>query len=296
MARKTPSFGQLINYMSDIKKSDEKHIIHQNLYSKQTDQIEQEYLKNATYIPKRKNGNYMYHEILSINKAQKLETEKQKEILRSIAYHYIQKRAPTNLVFGTLHDDHSEHLHYHLLISANSSGESKKTRLSKIQFDKIKKQTEIWVLKNYPELEQKKLLNKEEERQNTKTETQKQKKPERNKSSKANIKIKVQEILNQCKSKQEFFTALKEAKLEYYLRGNTPGVKDLETQKKHRLKTMGILEEFQNLPETQKPETNKEEFETAKEEIQSQEEKHQTEIQEIRKNQKNSTHSHSQNQ
>ncbi len=154
MSRKVPSFGQLIDYMSDIDKADEKYNIYQNLYSRKNEDVEQEFKQNARTMFKRKNGVYLYHEILSITKTQNLEDKVQKEILRSVAYEYASKRAEHNLVFATLHDDHDEHLHYHFIISSNALGESKKTRMSKAQFDKFKKNLESRTLKKYPELEQ----------------------------------------------------------------------------------------------------------------------------------------------
>ncbi|WP_330177977.1 hypothetical protein [Candidatus Vondammii sp. HM_W22] len=76
MSRKKPSFGQLIEYMSDIDKSDEQYNVYQNTYSRKQDDIEQEFLSNAAYVARRKNGNYLYHGILSITKAEKLDDKK----------------------------------------------------------------------------------------------------------------------------------------------------------------------------------------------------------------------------
>ena len=246
MARKEPSFGQLIEYMADIDKSDEQYNVYQNLFSRKLDDIEQEFLSNAARMAKRKNGNYLYHEILSITKAEKLEHNKQKQILREVAYQYAQQRASQNLIFGTLHDDHDDHLHYHLLISANASGESKRTRLSKAQFDKLKKTMESRVLKHYPELEQKVVINREAgERLSNKGAEQKRrtgKTPQRDE-----LKAKLEAIFAKCDSKEDFFTALNEAGLEFYVRGKTLGVKDLAHDRNHRLKTLGLLDAFHSL-------------------------------------------------
>ncbi len=142
MSRKIPSFGQLVDYMSDIDKSDEQYNVYQNIYSDQPEAIKEEFQQNADLMYKRKNGVYLYHEILSIVRNEKLEEKRQKEIFREIALEYAKRRAEYNLVFATMHDDHSHHLHYHFLISANILGESKKVRLSKYQFDKFKKNLE----------------------------------------------------------------------------------------------------------------------------------------------------------
>lgn len=246
MARKEPSFGQLIDYMSDIDKADEQYNVYQNLFSRKGADIEQEYLRNAERMAKRKNGNYLYHEILSISKAERLADKKQKQILRDIAYEYAKRRADGNLVFGTLHDDHDNHLHYHLLISANAVGESKKTRLSKRQFDQLKKGMEQRVLETYPELEQTLVIGQEAgeklSRKGSERKRRTGKVPERDA-----LKAKLQDIFNDCDTKEDFFAALDDANLEFYVRGKTLGVKDLATERNHRLKTLGMLDNFQAL-------------------------------------------------
>ena len=244
MSRKVPSFGQLIEYMSDIDKSDEKYNIYQNIYARNTEDIEQEFKQNAETIFKRKNGVYLYHEILSITKSQNLEDKQQKEILRSIAYEYAQKRAEHNLIFATLHDDHDEHLHYHFIISSNALGESKKTRMSKAQFDKFKKNLETRTLEKYPELEQKVIINKQVgEKLSNKGSEQKRrtgKTPQRDL-----LKEKLQNIFAQADSKQAFFELLDKENFEVYVRGKTIGILDKANNRKHRLKTLGILEAFE---------------------------------------------------
>jgi len=246
MARKDPNFGQLIDYMASIDKSEERYNVYQNLYSRKLEDMEQEFQENAAFMAKRKNGNQMYHEILSITKAQKLAEQRQKEILRDIAREYAQYRAKDNLVFGALHDDHDDHLHYHLLISANAVGESRKTRLSKAQFDRFKKDMEARVLKNYPELEQRVVINQTaEEKLSNKGHERKRrtgKVPERDQ-----LKAKLHDIFQNVQSKEAFFSALHEAGLEFYARGKTLGVKDLATERKHRLKTLGVLQAFEDM-------------------------------------------------
>lgn len=246
MARKAPSFRQLIDYMLDIDKADEQYHVYQNLFSRQAAKMEQEYVSNAQRMAKRKNGNYLYHEILSISKTSQLADNQQKQRLRDIAYEYAKRRASSNLVFGALHDDHDHHLHYHLLISANALGDSKKTRLSKAQFDQLKKGMEERVLKHYPELEQRVVINQEAgERRSRKGAERKRrtgKVPQRDA-----LKAKLNTMFNQCDTKAAFFTALNEADLALYVRGKTLGVKHLTTGRNHRLKTLGLLEHFQTL-------------------------------------------------
>lgn len=295
MARKEPSFGQLINYMSDIDKSQHQYNIYQNIFSRSAEDLESEFLKNAEFIQRRKNGNYMYHEILSITKAQNLDEKVQKQTLRDIAYEYAKRRASNNLVFGALHDDHDSHLHYHLIISANACGESKKTRLSKTEFDKLKKEIESQVLTHHPELEQKIVINKQAgeklSRKGAERKRRTGKTPERD-----SVKQKLEDIFANCKSKEEFFSALNNAGLEFYARGNTLGVKDLATERKHRLKTLGLLATFNNLSERikldentkteSKPQKSTKEENTSKQsEIEKEHTKRKSEIDTIRKKQ-----------
>lgn len=251
MSRKEPSFGQLINYMADIQKTDEQFNVYGNLYARKLDGIEQEFKENSAFVRKQKNGNYLYHEVLSITKSHGLEAKQQKTILREIAYEYVMHRASKNMVFGCLHDDHEDHLHYHLLISANEIGHSKKTRLSKARFDQIKKQMESRVLTHYPELEQKMVINKassdESEKLSKKGAEQKRrtgKTPQRDL-----LKKKLRELFENSDSKEAFFTGMSKENLEIYVRGKTIGVRDVVNNRKHRLKTLGLMDEFGLLSE-----------------------------------------------
>lgn len=246
MSRKEPSFRQLIDYMSDIDKSDEQYNVYQNVFARKAEDLEAEFQQNARLIPKRKNGVYLYHEILSITAAQKLDRKQQKAILRDVAYEYAQRRAKQNLVFGALHDDHDEHLHYHLLISANAAGESKKTRLSKAEFDRFKKSMEKLVLERYPQLEQEVVINREAGEKLSNRGAERRRRtgatPERDR-----VKQKLHDIFASAPDKQSLFEALTDAGMEFYARGKTLGVKDLATDRNHRLKTLGLLEAFNNL-------------------------------------------------
>ncbi len=242
MSRKDKSFGQLVAYMSDIAKSDEQYNIYHNIYSRKIEDIEQEFLQNAEYVPKRKNGVYMYHEILSISKAKHLSDSK--AILREIAYQYAKQRAGNNLIFATLHDDHEHHLHYHFLISSNAVGESKKTRLSKVQFDTFKKNLESRTLEHFPELEQKVIINKQAgeklSRKGGERKRRTGKTPQRD-----IVKQKLETIFANSETKQGFFEAMSKAGFEIYVRGKTIGILDTAHNRKHRLKTLGLLSAFE---------------------------------------------------
>ena len=196
----------------------------------------------------------MYHEVLSITKSEKLPEEQQKEILKDIALNYIQSRAKNNLVYGVLHHDKKDNLHYHFMISSNELESDKKHRLSKEEFSQFKKDLEIYVLEVYPELEQKKLINKEPGQQRDPGEQTSNKGVElKRRTGKLNEKDSVKERLRtvfaETKTKAEFFTAMEREQLEIYVHGNTIGVLDKITDRKHRLKTLGMRDEFNVISE-----------------------------------------------
>lgn len=209
-------------------------------------------MHNADLVYRRKNGVYLYHEILSITKSQTLDEKRQKEILRDLAYEYAQKRAPNNIIFGTLHDDHEGHLHYHFCISSNAVGESRKTRMSKAEFDQFKKGIEKRALEDYPELEQKALINKQANVQTGEKLSHKGAELKRRTGKTAQrdaVKQKLADIFAKTDSKQAFFTAMSEAGFETYVRGKTIGVLDTAHDRKHRLKTLGLLDAFNAMSE-----------------------------------------------
>ncbi len=156
MSRKTPSFGQLATYM-DSEKSDARYDLHHNCLARGREDIEHAFLENSKLMRKRKNGNYLYHEILSITLEDGVSLLHAKDCLREIALQYIEMRCARNMVFGCLHEDHKDHLHYHLMISANELNETKRHRLTTAQFDKLKRDLEFFVLKQFPELKQKRI-------------------------------------------------------------------------------------------------------------------------------------------
>lgn len=161
MSRKEASFGQLYDYVTRSQDNDARFHYYHNFLRLDAESIVTTFKDNAQLLPKRKNGNYLYHEVLSITRAKHLSETQQKKILHHIAHQYIQRRAGDCLVFGGIHDEKDNNLHYHLIISANKVGENKRYRLKKAEFDTIKKELELYVLERYPELEQQKLISKE---------------------------------------------------------------------------------------------------------------------------------------
>lgn len=248
MSRKQATFGQLVDYFEDGRQ-DEKYNIYHNIYSTNAENIKEEFNKNATFLSKRKNGVYMYHEVLSITITDNLSREQQKEILKGIGLEYIKNRANNNLVFAVLHDDKADNIHYHFMISSNELESTKRLRLSKEKFSQFKKDLELKVLKNHPELQQKKLISKEPGAEKETGEKLSNKGAELKRrtgktSQKDDVKDRLKTVFSASKTKADFFNELEKENLSIYVNGNTIGILDKATQRKHRLKTLGMLDEF----------------------------------------------------
>lgn len=245
MSRKTASFGQLIRYM-ESGSSDERFSFYHNLYPDSGSALQREFELNAERLPLRKNGVYLYHEILSVTRAEKIPPERQKQILSEIVDQYVSVRAPNSLVYGVVHDEKDNNLHYHLLISSNALGSEKRHRISKHDFNQAKKSLEKWVLDTYPEMEQSVAIDKPRETRETDKGVELRKRTGKT-PQKDQVKSTLRGIFTHSRSKEAFFSALAEHKMEIYQRGKTIGFRDLESGRKYRLKTLGLEAEFSRM-------------------------------------------------
>ena len=114
------------------------------------DGIRREFLANARLLPKRKNGNALFHEILSFSHedAGFLTAGGVEDLVR----HYLEIRAPYALAYARAHFD-TDHPHVHLLISANNLAARQRLRLSKAQFRRVQQDMERYQRERYPELQ-----------------------------------------------------------------------------------------------------------------------------------------------
>lgn len=255
MSRKEPSFGQLAAYMSD-EKSDRAFDVHHNLFSRDPEAIAEEFDANAQYLGRRRGGNYLYHEILSIDTRACGQGRAVREQLRLLALEFIQKRCPRNMVYGALHRDHGEHLHYHLMISANERGERKRLRLAKAEFDQAKRGIELSARVNYPELQQAEIIaaspqEKQERRQIREGRKAHEMKKRGARLSKTEaLAQELRAILVYATSQVELERMLKEKGFTFYERGKHCGVRPIpaegatKARKAYRFATLGIDGEY----------------------------------------------------
>lgn len=163
MSRKEPSFGALMDYI-DRELGQEATRIRHNVMGRGRDRIRSEFERNGHLLRQRKNGVYLYHEIISITRAKGLSPQEQHALLHQIVQQYIAARCPDNLCYGGMHQDKDHSYHFHLMISSNRAGEEKRFRLTKAQFREIQVQLEAHVLEHYPQLEQQLAIGKRAER------------------------------------------------------------------------------------------------------------------------------------
>ena len=245
MSRKEPSFSQLLDYM-ESGRADERFTIHHNLYGRTHEQIKDEFFQNAKHLRRRSGGNYMYHEVISISRSKHLKLDEQKEKLRQITCDYIRDRAKNNLAYGALHDDHDNNIHFHIIISANEVQSRKRYRLPKSEFDQIKKALEKRVLEQYPELQQKELINRKSEdylsNKGAELKRRTGKTPQRD-----IVREKVRTIFEHAATREELLDGFDRENLDFYMRGKNPGVVDRNTGRKYRIKTLGFMPQFEEV-------------------------------------------------
>lgn len=247
MSRKTRSFDQLSAYM-DSEKSDSRFDLHHNYFERGRENIATAFFENSKNLKSRKNGNYLYHEILSISVNEGMKREQAKEALRDITLRYLAERCPRNMAYGCLHEDHAEHLHYHLMISANERDEQKRHRLSKKDFDGIKRELEEHVLKTFPELEQKRIITASSEEKKISRKASAEKRRTGKLTRQKAARDRVFQAMMHTSSFAEFEANLKAQNFEYYRRGKYPGVivtREDGTTEKFRLSTIGAGEAFE---------------------------------------------------
>lgn len=238
MSRKKADFQQLLEYINKGKEQKNRPIFH-NLKSDDDHikMIAEEFEENAKYCPKRKNGVECYHEVLSLPK--NISGKNIPEILDNLARKYLKIRAPEALAYAKAHLD-TDNPHIHFCISGNKLKQRTKNRLSKSDFNQIKRRLEKYKSQNFPELGQTKTERKIPPTPFIKGETRKYR--ERGQTIKETLSRKISEIFLSASSLSESLQSLRQYGLEPYKRGKQAiyGVK--YQKKKYRMSTLGVRE------------------------------------------------------
>lgn len=251
--RFSSAFGKLIRYMNrGIEDGEGCAILWHNFYGGERSteaEILQEFEGNSKLLQERKNGNVLYHEILSFSAGHQAQGDDLYRMVADIGQEYLRERAPHQLGYGVVHLD-TDHIHLHLMISANPAGRSERVRLSKSDFSEIQKRIERFTLDRYQELSQTQVYDKEKSQEKLKTQVHEQAMKARTgqPSQKEQIKTKLHQVFERATTIEELGKLLSAEGLSLYTRGKSVGVVAREadgTERKHRLSTLGVVEHYE---------------------------------------------------
>lgn len=258
MSRKHPTFAQLIDYIEgEAKLKSRRYSIHHNLYSRDSAGMKREFEENAGLLRVRKNGVYLYHEVVSITTSEHLEGDAQKQALSEIVREYLKARGRHNMAYAVLHED-TGNLHCHIVMSSNAVGESRRTRLSKEQFADIQTRLEAWVLTHHRDLEQKAVFHKNQTREEREAREAKRahlsNKGEQMKRRGAEatrrdaVQEKLAEIFETATDPRHFSDLMEKAGFTLYTRGKNHGATDRDGNK-YRFERLGLGDAWRKLDE-----------------------------------------------
>jgi hypothetical protein len=246
-------FSALARYMNrGIEKEDGKAVLWHNFFGSERmseAEIVAEFEENFRLLQERKNGNVLYHEILSFSSGYRAQGNDLEQMVADIGQEYLRERAPDQLAYGVIHRG-TDHIHLHLMISANEAGKSDRVRLSKKEFAEAQKRVERYAIERYPDLSQTKIYDRERPKERLKTDAQEQAMKARTgaPSRKEQVKATMHQIFARANSYQELAELSKASGISFYQRGKTVGVIVKEpdgTERKHRLATLGVEEHYQ---------------------------------------------------
>lgn len=239
MSRSSASFASLYDYLT---RESDFELGAYNLYSSPHDKkrIVNEFMKNADCLQRARGKNYLYHEIISLRK-NNLSSQEQEHILQDLSQKYLSARAENHLVFTALHKD-KEHIHIHLMISANEIGGDKRIRLSKNTFASIQKNMERYLNERYPQLNPTEHYQKEKAAKKTPRKEQELKTRNKSSSRKDELYETMRTVFEKATSEEYFKNTLKNRGIDFYIRGKTAGI--VFEDKKYRLNTLGLQSEY----------------------------------------------------
>jgi len=252
MSRKAPTFAQLITY---IGRDADPHIgttFARNLYHNGQDEqvVAGQFLDNYRYLPKRKNGNALYHEVIVLEPQAHLSKTEVTAALHELAEQYCEVRAPHQLAWGRVHWD-TDYPHMHLMISANAVRSPLRVRLDKSGFAKVQQDLEAFKETQFPELNGGVIYRRAEA--NTRPRVTSKEGEMVRRTGRPSGKIAVFELLRPVFGHAANLEVLKgnlnQLGFDLYQRGKTIGVRHFQTDRRYRLRTLGLETAYQQIIE-----------------------------------------------
>jgi hypothetical protein len=246
-------FAKLVRYMNrGLEDGEGRAVLWNNFYGGERTleaEIIAAFEENAALLRERRNGNVLYHEILSFSAGHTARGDELYRMVADIGQEYLRERAADQLAYGVVHLD-TDHIHLHLMLSANPAGRSERTRLSKSAFGEIQKRVERFALDRYQDLRQTPIYDRSRPRERMKTDVHEQAMKVRTgkPSRKEEFKAKMHHMLERAASFAELSDLAKVEGIAFYQRGKSVGVvvKGPDGQeRKHRLSTLGVQEHYE---------------------------------------------------
>ena len=251
MSRKAPTFGQLMDYISRGSNAQTGTIYMRNVYAAPSDRdaVVGQFLDNYRFLPERKNGNALYHELVALEPQPHLTDSEIEAALYALAERYCQQRAPHQLAWGRVHHD-TDFPHIHLMLSANAVRSDRRVRMDRAYFAQVQRGLERWQKEHLPEIKGQSVYGTQVEKETPHQPIQEGEMVRRTKSPsrKQQVFETVRAILDWASSQRQAEQRLQAAGFELYRRGQTWGIKDVASGRRYRLRTLGLQPSFDHLP------------------------------------------------
>ena len=252
MARKAPTFTQLVAYFGRNVGMGDEATFSRNLYHAGANArlVAKQFQENYRFLPERRNGNSLYHEVIVLENQPHLSKKQLSRILVELADRYCERRAPDQLAWGRVHFD-TEFPHIHLMLSANAIRSNKRCRLNRASFANIQVDLEQYKQQNFPELRGMPVYTRQSPNHNPKITLnegeaiRRTKKPSRKMQAFALL----EPIFQSATERATLEAQLKGAGYQLYQRGKTWGVLHQASGTRYRLATLGLMSEFDQILE-----------------------------------------------
>lgn len=246
MSRKTVSFGQLLEYLNEPEAKGPALLHNFRASGDDLQRLQGEFLENARFLPPRRNGNILYHEILSFSDLDRNRVSP--ATLEDLTRQYLLLRAPAALAYAKAHFN-TACPHIHLIISANELGRSRRSRLSKAEFQRIKRDLERYQIEHYPNLIHSKVQGEREPRpRRRRVESEQARRVRKEGIAPATRKDVLRDLvlgaLTRAASGEDLVNELARNHLQLTRRSRTVLLQDMAHGRHYRLSTVGLAEAF----------------------------------------------------
>ncbi|MBK7764396.1 MAG: relaxase/mobilization nuclease domain-containing protein [Bacteroidetes bacterium] len=225
------NIGTLINYILKEEKESEKNSfkMKHNLSGHDKERWIKQFEFNETLRKtKRKDQVAIYHEVMSFSVHDKELINR--KVLQDMAKQFVELRGRDNIYLFKQHTD-QQHVHIHVAMSGTKFLTGMANRISKTDFEKFRKNMEVYQMMKYPELKRSIVYTKERTKEQDKKHTRQ--------SNKCDIERVLKNIYFSSKSTKDFEEKLRQQGHEPYYRGGMLTGLKYEGDMKFRFSKLG---------------------------------------------------------